>query len=235
MVRHDDEWWMNHRNTYGRLTYVKDAKRYETPEEKEVTPRMPGASGPPGETASDARPDAVRPGAQYAQLAVPMPGPVPVPMPVPPIPQGQGTAAADAVWRGIKGLKPADGETVSDYLQRPLYNLGIKKGKNDTKADSESNVRVSGTGNCTPEQHRDLQNRLENACGAANSCRGGDAPEVLSAKIAAHYACIRARQKINETCFNGGDQGHNDAIRQRYDAIAKCWKLGGGVPKNERF
>ncbi|KTS28986.1 hypothetical protein NS229_17250, partial [Methylobacterium indicum] len=88
MGRHDDEWWMNHRNTYGRLTYVKDAKRYETPEEKEITPRMPGASGPPGETASDARPDAVRPGAHYAQLAVTMPGPVPVPVPVQPFPQG---------------------------------------------------------------------------------------------------------------------------------------------------
>ncbi len=24
MVRHDDEWWMNHKNTYGRLTCVKD-------------------------------------------------------------------------------------------------------------------------------------------------------------------------------------------------------------------
>ncbi|KMO16885.1 hypothetical protein QR79_22205 [Methylobacterium indicum] len=130
MVRRDDEWWMNHRNTYGRLTYVKDAKRYDTPEEKEITPRMPGASGPPGETASDARPDAVRPGAHYAQLAVPMPGPVPVPMPVPPIPQGQGTAAADAVWKGIKGLKPEEGETFSDYMQRPLYNLGIKNALN---------------------------------------------------------------------------------------------------------
>ncbi len=144
MVRHDDEWWMNHRNTYGRLTYVKDTKRYDTPEEREITPRMPGASGPPGETASDASPDAVRPGAQYAQLAVPMPGPVPVPMPVPPIPPGQGTAAADAVWKGIKGLKPEEGETFSDYMQRPLYNLGIKKKKekSGTKSGTGS-VRIS--------------------------------------------------------------------------------------------
>ncbi len=115
----------------------QDAKRYETPEEKEITPRMPGASGPPGETASDARPDAVRPGAQYAQLAVPMPGPVPVPMPCRRSRRGRERRAADAVWKGIKGLKPEEGETFSDYMQRPLYNLGIKKKKKSQERNRE--------------------------------------------------------------------------------------------------
>ncbi|SFE64103.1 protein of unknown function [Methylobacterium sp. yr596] len=165
MVRHDDEWWMNHRNTYGRLTYLKDAERYATLEEKEITPRMPGASGPSGGTASDASPDAVRPGARYAQLAVPMPGPVPLPMPVPPIPQGQGTAAADAVWKGIKGLKPADGETFSEYLQRPLYNLKIKKKKAQAPvAAKEDSVRISRPAverTCSDERHEELKNIMK--------------------------------------------------------------------------
>lgn len=30
-VRHTDEWWMNHRNTWGRLTYMKDMAAYPTP------------------------------------------------------------------------------------------------------------------------------------------------------------------------------------------------------------
>ncbi|MBZ6417194.1 MAG: hypothetical protein LBF35_32065, partial [Methylobacterium sp.] len=162
---HDDEWWMNHRNTYGRLTYLKDAERYATLEEKEITPRMPGASGPSGGTASDASPDAVRPGARYAQLAVPMPGPVPLPMPVPPIPQGQGTAAADAVWKGIKGLKPADGETFSEYLQRPLYNLKIKKKKAQAPvAAKEDSVRISRPAverTCSDERHEELKNIMK--------------------------------------------------------------------------
>ncbi len=49
MVRHDDEWWMNHRNTYGRLTYVKDATSYETPDTKPITPRMERASSRNGD------------------------------------------------------------------------------------------------------------------------------------------------------------------------------------------
>ncbi|MBZ6416062.1 PAAR-like domain-containing protein [uncultured Methylobacterium sp.] len=49
MVRHDDEWWMNHRNTYGRLTCVKDATSYETPDTKPITPRMERASSRNGD------------------------------------------------------------------------------------------------------------------------------------------------------------------------------------------
>nr|WP_280946642.1 PAAR-like domain-containing protein [Methylobacterium platani] len=31
MVRHDDEWWMNHRNAVGRLIYTDDTGRYQGP------------------------------------------------------------------------------------------------------------------------------------------------------------------------------------------------------------
>ena len=40
MVRHTDEWWMNHRNTYGRLIYTKDMNLYETPAPDQITPQM---------------------------------------------------------------------------------------------------------------------------------------------------------------------------------------------------
>lgn len=102
VVRHDDEWWMNHRNTVGRLTDVKDDKSYETPEAERVEPRMSGGSGQPGAAATDAGPEPIRSGAHYAQLAVPVPRPIPMP----PIPQEQSTKAADALWTGVKELKP---------------------------------------------------------------------------------------------------------------------------------
>ncbi len=44
VVRHDDEWWMNHRETWGKLTYIKDTQSYPTPERKEIEPRIPLAS-----------------------------------------------------------------------------------------------------------------------------------------------------------------------------------------------
>lgn len=40
MVRHDDLWWMNHRNTYGRLTYVKDPNSYPTIDPQLIKARM---------------------------------------------------------------------------------------------------------------------------------------------------------------------------------------------------
>ena len=40
IVRHDDEWWMNHKNTWGRLNYVKDQGLYTTPAIQSVNPKM---------------------------------------------------------------------------------------------------------------------------------------------------------------------------------------------------
>ena len=90
---------------------------------------------------------------------------------------------------------------------------------------------LSPPGDCTEEQFRDLQQRVENACGAAARCVGGESPEVLQYKIAGQYACIRARMQINDTCFRGGDDGHNKQIAQRYNAIKNCYNLGGGIPR----
>lgn len=40
VVRHDDEWWMNHRNTWGQLNYTKDPNNYPTPEVAKIDPAM---------------------------------------------------------------------------------------------------------------------------------------------------------------------------------------------------
>ncbi len=41
-VRHNDAWWMNRRNTWGRLTYLKDLTHYATP----AAPLVQAAMGP---------------------------------------------------------------------------------------------------------------------------------------------------------------------------------------------
>ena len=92
-------------------------------------------------------------------------------------------------------------------------------------------VDLPPPGDCKEEQFRDLQQRVENACGAAAKCVAGESPEVLQYKIAGHYACIRARQRINDTCFRGGNPTHNQSIAERYNAIKNCYNLGGGIPR----
>ena len=44
LVRHDDEWWMNHKNTWGRLTYVKDPNQYPGGVAQSITPVMTNPS-----------------------------------------------------------------------------------------------------------------------------------------------------------------------------------------------
>jgi hypothetical protein len=64
-VRHQDEWWMNKRNTIGKLTYIKDQNQYKPPkvELRTVPPAPTEKSG----VYSDATPDAVSAGQQYAR------------------------------------------------------------------------------------------------------------------------------------------------------------------------
>ncbi|WP_426315888.1 hypothetical protein ACN9MF_02090 [Methylobacterium fujisawaense] len=44
-MRHDDAWWMNNKETWGKLTYPKDTNIYETPEERQIKSVMPPFGG----------------------------------------------------------------------------------------------------------------------------------------------------------------------------------------------
>jgi hypothetical protein len=80
-------------------------------------------------------------------------------------------------------------------------------------------------GTCTATQHRTLQDAVDSQCGAALACLGTDNQATLSSKIGQHSRCIDARKTINNTCFGGGDAGHNTAITQRVSAIDNCKKF----------
>lgn len=77
-------------------------------------------------------------------------------------------------------------------------------------------------GNCTPDQHKRLKDRVDNICGAAKACTCTDTPEELIAKIGMHSRCISARRLIMEVCFAGGDPIHEDQIQERLAAIYNC-------------
>jgi type VI secretion system secreted protein VgrG len=115
--------------------------------------------------------------------------------------------------------------------------LPMSSSQSNAPSAQQVNVCVAGIvaeppGNCTPEEHRDLQDRVENACGSAIACRGGDDIATLNRKIGAHSACIDARKRINDRCFGGGDEQHQRPIQERQGSIRRCQDLmtnmGGG-------
>ena len=108
----------------------------------------------------------------------------------------------------------------SDYLKPDIAKLLEQKRKDFCTEYSCSSVDVplekvvpgqgsalGATGNCTPEEHRSLQDRVENACGSASKCVGTDTAAILNMKIGRISQCIDARKAINNICYNGGDIG----------------------------
>jgi Novel toxin 16 len=86
-------------------------------------------------------------------------------------------------------------------------------------------ILAQSTGSCTVSQHRTLQDAVENQCGAAKACSGTDNQAALNSKIGQISRCIDARKNINNTCYAGGDRGHNTEIAQRQSSIDNCKKL----------
>lgn len=90
--------------------------------------------------------------------------------------------------------------------------------------DPEGAVSMLPPGDCTPGEHRSLQNEVDRACkGRSRRCRGTDNCATLRQKIEANAECIRARSVINAKCFRGGDVGHTEAVMAAVGALNNCW------------
>ncbi len=96
-------------------------------------------------------------------------------------------------------------------------------------------VPVFGTptnpGNCTPDEHRGLQDDVNSTCKNAGqrSCVPSNACETIATKIDLAAQCIGAREKINTKCFSGGDSGHNEAIQQEVNLQNKCFERASAL------
>lgn len=77
-------------------------------------------------------------------------------------------------------------------------------------------------GDCTPKQHRDLEDQKDRAEELAKSCHPKDSVRVLSMN-SGNLAQLRfIRTQIMELCFRGGDQGHQKAADQVQNRINTC-------------
>ena len=77
-------------------------------------------------------------------------------------------------------------------------------------------------GNCTPEQHRTLQNAVDAACKIPRRCDGTQDCATLQSNHGKNLACAAARDDINITCFGGGDAGHRQAADDARRAAQRC-------------
>jgi RHS repeat-associated protein len=79
------------------------------------------------------------------------------------------------------------------------------------------------TGDCTPDQHRSLQDAVDAFCKRERSCNGLQSCSELFSNLAKSQQCLAARQTINNTCFGGGDAGHKQAVEEAGNSIDKCY------------
>lgn len=78
------------------------------------------------------------------------------------------------------------------------------------------------TGDCTAEQHRTLQDEVDQACKRPRACIGNmECPE-LRDNLRKNQECYNARKAINDTCYRGGDEGHKQALAEAQNAINNC-------------
>jgi hypothetical protein len=78
-------------------------------------------------------------------------------------------------------------------------------------------------GDCTPAEHRILQNEVDRACDRQTRCTQNDSCPDIWQKIGYNAECIRARAIINARCFRGGDIGHGIALANAVLALGNCW------------
>ncbi len=109
MVRHMDLWWMNHKNTCGRLYYTRDMEFYPPPPTKRINPQI-GSNSSPSPDLTVTTPQA----AQLTQASAVLPfggGEFP---PLPPS-MVEGTA------KGLAGGAKAAGDAIDDYAKKSLW------------------------------------------------------------------------------------------------------------------
>ncbi len=78
-------------------------------------------------------------------------------------------------------------------------------------------------GDCSPEQHRRLQNAVDEICGADRKCTPQELTcDDLRTRLDLNNRCAAARDEINNTCYRGGNEGHRQAANQARRAAQKC-------------
>ncbi len=90
---------------------------------------------------------------------------------------------------------------------------------------------VPPPGNCTPNDHRQLQDQVDQWCKAVpRACRAGMVRSELNERLENGRACGTARDKLNKKCFAGGDADHRNEAAKAWKAVANCESILSKLP-----
>jgi uncharacterized Zn-binding protein involved in type VI secretion len=84
-------------------------------------------------------------------------------------------------------------------------------------------------GTCTDEQYKPLRQDVKDAkaeVGKLGGCSAGDSPALLKKKGNAWMKQGVARAKLDNTCFGGGNEGHQAAQATCWDHVGRCQGMG---------
>ncbi|QHE87241.1 hypothetical protein [Hydrogenophaga sp. BPS33] len=90
---------------------------------------------------------------------------------------------------------------------------------------------LTKSGNCTPGDHDQLQNEVDQQCKESpRACRVGMTKNDLLDRIKNGRACGVARDKINKKCFAGGDMNHRNEAVKAWKSVANCESILSRIP-----
>jgi hypothetical protein len=93
----------------------------------------------------------------------------------------------------------------------------------ESSDDSPSAMRAPG--DCTPEEHSQLQDAVDMECKQKTSkCTSIQSCALLRANWLQFQQCIHARATIMNKCFRGGDEKHQRALTNTQAGANKCWQ-----------
>jgi RHS repeat-associated protein len=119
--------------------------------------------------------------------------------------------------RRIAGLCNG-GCLTSDELETILEANGISLASDYTTG--EANTRY---GDCTQAQHRILQDDVNRRCKELPMrCSPDMRCAELRSRRRRNRLCAEARERINRRCYNGGNEGHQQAAENYRDAFDNC-------------
>lgn len=91
-------------------------------------------------------------------------------------------------------------------------------------------IAAPDTGDCTKSQWYDLNRAVSYNCkgsGKGKKCTNRMTPSELVSNRNKFRSCATARDNINQTCYRGGDSGHNEARDNALRAAQRCDSLIG--------
>lgn len=136
-------------------------------------------------------------------------------------------------YRNHVWLGPNEGSAPSFTLGHELVHVmqqtspGGQGPASASAAPPSIQRRLLPPGNCIQGIHDIMQRAVKAWCDhpSGRTCTSGESCGRLLQKIRRNQLCARNRRTINDTCYEGGDEGHRIAERDARRAQANCMAL----------